>query len=206
MARQGSARAPTALTVRASIGGSDMAGTCTQELTPEQSKALLHPTPRSFAEYFINRQPVKFWARDSPRDPIQMFELTLSLKMTYDEVAQRVGEVLKIDPMKVRFYNHRTHPEGPFNEIKRQPTLLLDQMLVPASQFAPRTAAARGSSVYFGRRGRGAAALTPHRGREAQARARHGSGAPQLWMCCTTKSSIFPSSSCKTRSCGRFTG
>ena len=120
-----------------------------QELSADASKALPHPTFKSYVEYITNRQLVKFRPRDNPRDPNNVFELTLSIKMTYDEVARLVGEHLKTDPMKLRFYNHRVQPEGPYNDIKRTPGLLLESMLVPAAQHANRTSAAVAHQALF---------------------------------------------------------
>jgi hypothetical protein len=82
---------------------------------------------------------VKIRPRDAPRDPALGFELTLSAKMPYDEVASEVGAILKTDPMKLRFYSHRVQPEGPYNEIRRVPALLLESMLVPSSQYVNST-------------------------------------------------------------------
>ena len=110
-------------------------GDASQELSPEQAKQFPQPTVKQYLEYLANRLVVKFRPRENPRDPKDVFELTLSVKMTYDEVAQRVGEAINWDPMKLRFLSHRVQPEGPFNEIRRTPGLTLEQMLVPATQY-----------------------------------------------------------------------
>ena len=58
---------------------------------------------KEFYDYLLNRITVEFFPRfpSEPEDP--SFVLTLSKKMTYDQLAAKAGEHLKVDPTHLRF-------------------------------------------------------------------------------------------------------
>ena len=66
---------------------------------------------RDFYDYLLNRINVKFAPKNAPEDEDGNFELTLTKRMSYNQLAQRVGEHLNVDPTHLRFspVNSATH-------------------------------------------------------------------------------------------------
>lgn len=95
-------------------------------------------------DFFTNRLQVFF----KPRFEEQMerklpdFELTLSKKMNYEQLAQKVGEYLEYDPLKLRFWSPGANGQPKSPAIRRNSPSTLAEMVQPSYQTAP-------SSVFF---------------------------------------------------------
>jgi len=77
----------------------------------------LSPTPVQLYDFLQNRVLVYFKPRDEEKDK-EEFDLVLSKKMNYEAMAQKVGEKLKHEPIKIRFY--ASNPQGlPKAPLKR---------------------------------------------------------------------------------------
>lgn len=76
-------------------------------LSEKEQQALqakgLYTEARDFYDYLLHRINVKFVARNAPDDEAKIFELTLTKRMNYQQLAQRVGEYLGVDPTYLRF-------------------------------------------------------------------------------------------------------
>jgi ubiquitin carboxyl-terminal hydrolase 7 len=58
---------------------------------------------RDYYDYLLHRIKVKFAPKFGPESDDTTFELTLSKRMNYNQLAQKVGEKLKVDPTHLRF-------------------------------------------------------------------------------------------------------
>jgi ubiquitin carboxyl-terminal hydrolase 7 len=83
----------------------------------ELEKQRLYLDPVAFYDFFTNRVLVQFKPRYDDMATTVEFDLLLSKKFTYDQMASRVGERLQHDPMKLRFTN--SHQGNPKNVIRR---------------------------------------------------------------------------------------
>lgn len=102
---------------------------CFQRVLKESElpQNALYPDARQYYDYLLNRTNVKF-------APIKTnegdeFSLTLSRKMTYDQVSKKVGEHLNIDPTHLRFAQVTTSTGKPKPFIKRNNNQNLLQIL-----------------------------------------------------------------------------
>ena len=85
-----------------------------------------------YYDHLLNRIGVQFKAKGKDRDAPIDFELVLNKKMSYEQMAQRVGEHLQIDPMKIRFTTSH-HQTGMYrNVVKRTANQTLYEMLQPS--------------------------------------------------------------------------
>ncbi|KAI9357685.1 ubiquitin carboxyl-terminal hydrolase 5 [Zopfochytrium polystomum] len=130
---------------QAELGDGDII--CVQrELLPAEIEELKDPSLAGIPGYFDNlrnRQVVVFKHRPKEREQARPdVDLTLSKKMTYDVVLNRLGEALGWDPLKLRL------SLGPNSKqyIKRSPTLTLQEMLHQAYYVANPNAP---STLYF---------------------------------------------------------
>ena len=96
-----------------------------------------YANPIQFYDFFMNRVVVQFKPRFDDMDIKTEFELTLSKKMTYDQVAQQVGEHLKYPSNKIRF----TAPSGTNGQgkqpLRRHASLTLVEMIHPTYTQQP---------------------------------------------------------------------
>ncbi|KAG8902957.1 hypothetical protein FRB99_003895 [Tulasnella sp. 403] len=81
----------------------------------------LSPTPVQFYDFLQNRVLIYFKPRDEERDK-EEFDLVLSKKMNYETLAQKVGEKLKHEPIKLRFTSSTTQgmPKAPLKRALNQ--------------------------------------------------------------------------------------
>jgi len=102
---------------------------CFQRVLKESElpQTALYPEARQYYDYLLNRTNVKF-------APIKAnegdeFSLTLSRKMTYDQVSKKVGEHLNIDPTHLRFAQVMASTGKPKPFLKRNNNQNLLQIL-----------------------------------------------------------------------------
>lgn len=103
-------------------------------LTEKETNYLLSSDPprfidaKDFYENMTNRVLVKFL----PKVEGKTFDLQLNKKMTYDQIAQRVGQFLDAPSTHLRFTTMNPHTGAPRQAIKRTANQLLSQILQPS--------------------------------------------------------------------------
>lgn len=88
-----------------------------------------------FYEYLLNRTKIKFADRTAMENVDHQFELELSKKMTYDQLAAKVGEHLNVDPSYLRFSTVFAASNKPRPPIRRTLNLTVSTMLSTQSQL-----------------------------------------------------------------------
>ncbi len=89
---------------------------------------------KAFYDFLLHKREVRFYphplrnANPAAYDP---FPLTLSSKNTYDQLAARVGEHLKIDPTHIRFWTCNATTGNPKASVKRGQSQNLSTILNP---------------------------------------------------------------------------
>ncbi|KAH8927853.1 cysteine proteinase [Atractiella rhizophila] len=106
---------------------------CFQVEMPEREPNLI-TSPVQFYDYFLNRVLVAFKPKLEDTNYPE-FELLLSKKNSYDQVATKVGEYLKHDPMKLRFTT-ATSQGVPKTVVKRQANMTLSEIIQPSYMSA----------------------------------------------------------------------
>ena len=84
---------------------------------------------RDFYDYLLNRMTVTFSPKTVTDADKEVFDLVLSRKMTYDQLAARVGDHLKVEASHLRFATVHTSNGRPKQTVKRQMTTNLAQIL-----------------------------------------------------------------------------
>jgi len=87
---------------------------------------------REFYDYLLHRINIKFAAKNAPEDDNGTFELTLTKRMTYNQLAQKVGEHLNVDPTHLRFSPVNSATHRPKNPIRHTTNNNLGALLSPA--------------------------------------------------------------------------
>jgi ubiquitin carboxyl-terminal hydrolase 7 len=90
-----------------------------------------YTTAKDFYDYLVNRITVEFIPRNSEDAELPTFSLTLSKKMTYDQLAAKVADYLKIEPTHIRFTT-MSNAGKPKQSIKASPQASLNTMLYPS--------------------------------------------------------------------------
>lgn len=82
-----------------------------------------------FYEHLLNRITITLIDRNDLENKDAQFDLELSKKMSYDQVAAKVGEQLKVDPTHLRFSTVLLSTNRPRPPIKRTPNVTLASIL-----------------------------------------------------------------------------
>ena len=90
----------------------------------------------AFYDYLCNRLTVKFLPKVSQNREAESFELTLSKKMFYDQVAAKVGEHLKAKPTHIRFFTINATTGNAKTTVKPNPNFTLQQILTPPYTYS----------------------------------------------------------------------
>ncbi|KAJ3342286.1 hypothetical protein HDU93_002759 [Gonapodya sp. JEL0774] len=110
------------------IAMKDLTETELQQLPPDT-----FPDPIQYFEWYTYRTIVQFKPRETdpkPEAPLPEFELELSKKTQYDDVAKKVAQQIGLsDFLRLRFSLAPTASVAPRNLIKRTPTTTLHEML-----------------------------------------------------------------------------
>ncbi|KAI1262195.1 cysteine proteinase [Xylariaceae sp. FL1019] len=89
---------------------------------------------RSYYDFLVYKRDVRFDPHPRCDKPdLEPFILTLSGKVTYDQVAERVAEKLNIEPTHLRFFTANAATGAPKGAVRRIPNANLSQMLNPQS-------------------------------------------------------------------------
>ncbi|PLW36364.1 hypothetical protein PCANC_16194 [Puccinia coronata f. sp. avenae] len=90
----------------------------------ELKKQRLYLDPMAFYDFFTNRVLVQFKPLHDDMATTIEFDLLLSNKLTYDQMASQVGERLQHDPMKLQFTSsHQGNPKDIIRRTAAQGTL-----------------------------------------------------------------------------------
>jgi ubiquitin carboxyl-terminal hydrolase 7 len=97
---------------------------CTLKRLAELKKQRLYLDPVAFYDFFTNRVLVQFKPLHDDMATTVEFDLLLSNKLTYDQMASQVGERLQHDPMKLQFTSsHQGNPKDIIRRTAAQGTL-----------------------------------------------------------------------------------
>ncbi|GAA5865830.1 hypothetical protein JCM8547_005726 [Rhodosporidiobolus lusitaniae] len=98
----------------------------------EVDKQQIFSNPIQFYDFFLNRVVVTFRPRfDDPDREYEEFSITLSKKNSYDQMAQKVGERLKYDPLKIRFTQSNGANGSPKTIVRRQQNNSVAELIQP---------------------------------------------------------------------------
>ncbi|KAH9909870.1 hypothetical protein F4778DRAFT_713206 [Xylariomycetidae sp. FL2044] len=88
---------------------------------------------KSFYDFLFYRREIRFDAH--PRnDKYESFFLTLSLRITYDQLAERVGEQLGVEPTHIRFFTAAASSGSPKAPVRRNANQTLSTIINPNNQ------------------------------------------------------------------------
>jgi ubiquitin carboxyl-terminal hydrolase 7 len=106
---------------------------------------------QQFYDFLVHRREVRFHphqTRNANPEQYQPFELILSNKHSYDQIAAKVGEHLKVDPTHLRFWTVNAANGNPKASVKRGQSQSLSTILNPPySTFANNNQ--RPDALYF---------------------------------------------------------
>jgi len=96
-------------------------------------------TPPQMYDFFTNRLQVYFKPRFEEHGELKLtdFDLTLSKKMNYETMAQKVAEHLEWDPLKLRFWSPGPNGQIKGPAIRRTSPSALSEMVQPNYQTSP---------------------------------------------------------------------
>lgn len=89
---------------------------------------------QQFYDFLVHRREVRFHphqTRNANPEQYQPFELILSNKHSYDQIAAKVGEHLKVDPTHLRFWTVNAANGNPKASVKRGQSQSLQTILNP---------------------------------------------------------------------------
>ena len=106
---------------------------------------------REFYDYLLNRVVIHFRHKTAPEENEKTyFDLVLSKKMTYDQVAAKVAEQIDESPDHIRFTYVNTTSGKPKAVVKRVPTQTLSSILTPGyGTYSSNTQNHSTDSLYF---------------------------------------------------------
>jgi len=99
-----------------------------KECAELRSQGRFPTIPENF-DYLVNRGKIQFKPKNDPQAP--GFELTLTKKTPYDQVAAKVAAELEADPMKIRFTSANAQNQPKPSTFKRNPNATLNEMMSP---------------------------------------------------------------------------
>jgi ubiquitin carboxyl-terminal hydrolase 7 len=105
---------------------------------------------RVFYDFLLHRRHVRFYPspRNTDFENLTSFDLTLSAKHTYDQVAAKVGDHLNVDQTHLRFWTVNATTNNPKTSVKRGQAQILQTILNPPySTFSNNNQ--RADSLYF---------------------------------------------------------
>ncbi|KAI0124385.1 ubiquitin carboxyl-terminal hydrolase [Xylariales sp. AK1849] len=89
---------------------------------------------REFYDFLCWKKDVRFWPHPTLSDKeYESFILTLSARVGYDQLAERVGDRLKVDPTHIRFFTVNATNGNPKAAVRRAVQQNLHQILNPAN-------------------------------------------------------------------------
>lgn len=106
---------------------------------------------REYYDFLMFKRTVKFHAHPTRCDPNQFppFELVLSAKISYDQLAEKVGNALSVDPTHLRFYTVNTNNGNVRVAVKRLSTNQTLQSILNPSGYSQMNQTQRSDALYF---------------------------------------------------------
>lgn len=106
---------------------------------------------KGYYEFLLNRRQVHFMPHPTRCDAGEFaaFDLVLNIRMTYDQLSERVGSHLQIDPTHLRFYTVNNNATGsPRTVVKRGVAQNLNTILNPQG-YASLGTSQKTDALYF---------------------------------------------------------
>jgi ubiquitin carboxyl-terminal hydrolase 7 len=118
-----------------SILGSTVTGGSTNSFQSSIKTNLEHiDDARNFYDFLLHKRVVRFTphpTRSANPDQYEPFQLVLSSKHSYDQLAAKVGEALNVDPTHIRFWTVNATNGNPKASVKRGQSQNLQTILNP---------------------------------------------------------------------------
>lgn len=104
---------------------------------------------KAFYDFLCNKREVRFDPHPRcEKANFQSFILTLSTKITYDQLSERVGEQLGIEPTHIRFFTANASTGSPKSAVRRAVSQTLSTILNPNS-FSQQSMQIKPNSLFF---------------------------------------------------------
>ncbi len=105
---------------------------------------------KEYYDFLVNKKMVKFHAHPNRSDPTvyPAFELVLNSRITYDQLSEKVGAELKVDPTHLRFFTVHGTTGNPRAAVKRGPGANLNTILNPTG-YSSLNMNQRNDALYF---------------------------------------------------------
>lgn len=100
---------------------------CFQQNITDLDPSITYTDARQYYDFLLNRTSVQFHPR--PGHDGEVFTLTLSKKMTYDQFTTKVAEHVKVEPTHIRFATVNSSTGKPKSWVKRSLNQTLNQTL-----------------------------------------------------------------------------
>lgn len=104
---------------------------------------------KAFYEFLCYKREIRLDAHPRCENPnLGSFHLTLSGKATYDQLAERVGEHLNVEPTHLRFFTANAATGAPKGAVRRVPNATLAQILNPQN-YTQQSLQTKANSLFF---------------------------------------------------------
>ncbi|KAJ8120652.1 hypothetical protein O1611_g10313 [Lasiodiplodia mahajangana] len=104
---------------------------------------------KAFYEFLCYRREIRLDPHPRCEKPdLESFVLTLSSKATYDQLAERVGEHLNVEPTHLRFFTANASTGAPKGAVRRVPNATLAQILNPQN-YTQQSLQTKANSLFF---------------------------------------------------------
>lgn len=106
---------------------------------------------KQYYDFLQYKRLVKFHAHPqrADGDKYPPFDLVLSAKILYDQLAERVGAELQVDPTHIRFYTVHNQTGLPRLAVKRTATSQTLQSILNPGGYAQLSQSQSSNSLYF---------------------------------------------------------
>lgn len=104
---------------------------------------------RDWYDYLLNSKVIRFAPHPKQPQPhtYSVVDLHLSTRLTYDQLAGRVGEKVGVDPSHLRFFTINMTTGNPKTPVKRNPNQTLHHILTP--QYGQYTNGHRPDALFY---------------------------------------------------------
>ncbi len=105
---------------------------------------------KEYYDFLVNKKLIRFQSHPTRNDEVQFpgFDLVLNSRISYDQLAEKIGARVGVDPTHLRFYTVNGTTGNPRGAIKRGLTATLGSILSPTGYGAINTNQ-RSDALYF---------------------------------------------------------
>lgn len=105
---------------------------------------------REYYDFLLNKKTIKFHCHPQKNDPSDYpaFEMVLNARVSYERLAEKVGERLGVLGTHLRFYTVNASSGNPRTAVKRGPNQTLQSILTPAG-YGQLNMSQRVDALYF---------------------------------------------------------